>query len=873
MTAANSAHSQSNYCAQHISGGTGNRCFETLGEAEAFLRTEPNPAIGLQLLEPSGTTPLLGNRIQINYSIRPRKYESFFGDWYFAYNYAGGPTANCGARVPLSSTVAYGCADEVAVAADLLSVYPYYGLNIAGWTGAYGPMPPSSWTPIGIDAATGRSYVRVDYPVRRVLNIANGSVSYGSEPINRFDFFSCPRFLVGIAPQPGWSLWPVVCGGLPSANITTSSGQYGSCTRDGNPCIAATGNKEYRETDFEWEGLPFRRAYNSIRDLPLLSGMGNNWAHSYSDRLIMRSGLSSNMLWIRSDGYFELMYEAAPNVFTSKNELGVMMFREPDATAVAQGRWRLTQPGGRTMWFNEAGRLIRIVDGSKTILLDYCAPADLAIGNCLSAESLVRATSSTGRQLEFEYDIVNISTGSQTGDVFQAVMMTRIRANGFLIAQYGYDAQGRQVASNFGNATLLQGRKYVYAEAANLCVDGAGAAISGCNPAHFSYHLTGVIDEASARHAIYTYGAAGRVTRSEHAGGAGRVSLTYQPGGSVDVTLPLGTRKSYGFVGSYFRKPSSTVLSAPSSGNVLSTTSRTFPDTRMTSETSSTGSRTNYVYDSFHETSRTRGLNAAGATQPETQTIETDWHADLNVPIEQRTYSPANTLVARSTWTYNARGQVLASTEHDPTSSAKRTTTTTYCEDADVTAGRCPIVGLVTSVNGPRTDIDDITTYEYYSGTSFVSTDPDAGGHTTGDLMRMTDPTGRITSFGLYNRLGQVMEATDPNGVVTAYTYDARQRLTSTSVGGQTTNQEYWPTGLLKKVTQPDGVSFVQYTYDDAHRLRVVQDNLGNSITYTLDNMGNRRAEDVVDPGNALRRQLTRNIDALGRVEQVTGRQ
>jgi YD repeat-containing protein len=74
-------------------------------------------------------------------------------------------------------------------------------------------------------------------------------------------------------------------------------------------------------------------------------------------------------------------------------------------------------------------------------------------------------------------------------------------------------------------------------------------------------------------------------------------------------------------------------------------------------------------------------------------------------------------------------------------------------------------------------------------------------------------------------------------------------------------------------VTQPDGVSFVQYGYDDAHRLTTVSDNLGNSITYTLDNLGNRTAEEVKDPGNALRRQLTRSIDALGRVQQITGRQ
>ena len=91
-------------------------------------------------------------------------------------------------------------------------------------------------------------------------------------------------------------------------------------------------------------------------------------------------------------------------------------------------------------------------------------------------------------------------------------------------------------------------------------------------------------------------------------------------------------------------------------------------------------------------------------------------------------------------------------------------------------------------------------------------------------------------------------------------------------MAGHTTAYEYWPTGLLKKVTRADG-SYLSYGYDDAHRLTSASDNLGNSVAYTLDNLGNRISEDVKDPGNALRRQLTRGIDALGRVQQTTGGQ
>ena len=76
----------------------------------------------------------------------------------------------------------------------------------------------------------------------------------------------------------------------------------------------------------------------------------------------------------------------------------------------------------------------------------------------------------------------------------------------------------------------------------------------------------------------------------------------------------------------------------------------------------------------------------------------------------------------------------------------------------------------------------------------------------------------------------------------------------------------------LKKVTLPDG-SFIGYDYDDAHRLRAVYDNNGNRTDYELDNAGNRIGEKTKDPGNNLKRQLTKSIDALGRVQQATGRE
>jgi RHS repeat-associated protein len=78
--------------------------------------------------------------------------------------------------------------------------------------------------------------------------------------------------------------------------------------------------------------------------------------------------------------------------------------------------------------------------------------------------------------------------------------------------------------------------------------------------------------------------------------------------------------------------------------------------------------------------------------------------------------------------------------------------------------------------------------------------------------------------------------------------------------------------GQLTRVTLPDG-SFLTYTYDPAHRLTGIADNLGNRIAYTLDLMGNRTKEEVFDPGNVLAQTRNRVYSNINRLSQEIGAQ
>ncbi|TWQ85745.1 RHS repeat protein, partial [Xanthomonas vasicola] len=88
----------------------------------------------------------------------------------------------------------------------------------------------------------------------------------------------------------------------------------------------------------------------------------------------------------------------------------------------------------------------------------------------------------------------------------------------------------------------------------------------------------------------------------------------------------------------------------------------------------------------------------------------------------------------------------------------------------------------------------------------------------------------------------------------------------SSEADDRITRIDYWPTGLVKQVTQPDG-AFTAFTYDAAHRLTDITDNAGNAVHYTLDNAGNRIKEDTTDASGTLKRTLSRVYNQLGQLK------
>jgi len=436
---------------------------------------------------------------------------------------------------------------------------------------------------------------------------------------------------------------------------------------------------------------------------------------------------------------------------------------------------------------------------------------------------LINVTDSvTGQQLNFTYD--SLGRMSTMTDPAGAVYT------------YGYDEAssivlpGNRLPGNLTSVTFPDQTKriYWYNEQDKTSQTNLPAA------------LTGISDEAGVRYGTYRYDSQGRAVATEHAGQTQKAVLTYNVNGTTtvaDYTDGTGAptvNRVYTFQDSNGVRRNTAMSRAGASCGSAALSTAYDANGNVSSRVDFAGFMTSYAYDLSRnlETSRTE---AFGTTKARTTT--TQWHAAFSLPTQ------VDAPGLRTTFTYDGNGNLLTKTTLETATGASRTSVFTYNS-----------IGQLLTADGPRTDVSDVTTFTYYHCTS---------GYLCGQVETITNALGQTTRFNSYNAHGQPLTITDPNGVVTTLTYDLRQRLTSRTVGTETSTFEYWPTGLLSKATLSDGSS-INYGYDAAHRLVSIADGEGNRIDYTLDAAGNRIKEDVYDLSGALARTRSQVFDALG---------
>jgi len=503
--------------------------------------------------------------------------------------------------------------------------------------------------------------------------------------------------------------------------------------------------------------------------------------------------------------------------------------------------------------YDTIGTLLAVTDQTgQGITLTY-STASTPSSVAPWAGLLLTVTDLQGRQLNFTYD--------SSGYVAQVSL-----PDGGTLA-YAYDT----LVGNLLSVKYPDGktRQYVYNESS---LTGGTTLLNS---------VTGIVDEAGTRYENTTYDSDGRATSSAFVGNVGTTKITYNTNGTSTVTYPLGHTANFGFTAASGLIRIGTVDQPCGPDCSQPWTKRTYDSNDFpASVTDFNGVTSQSIYDSYNQLDQT--VDAAGTANQ--RTTNTTWNNTLRVPLTRVVLDNNGHTVASTAWVYNSTGQTLARCEIDSTVSAAtgytcsntgripagvRRWTYTYCTVVDTT--QCPLIGLLLTATGPRTDLTQTTTYSYYL------TDSATSHH--GDLKSVTDALGHTSTVASYDGAGRIARRIDPNGVITDYGYNPRGWLVTRIVRANsngtpssndaTTTIAYTAYGAVASVIDPDNVT-TSYAYDTAHRLTKITDGLGNYVQYTLDASANRTKEQVYTASGTLTCTLSRTFNALGQLTGVT---
>jgi RHS repeat-associated protein len=602
----------------------------------------------------------------------------------------------------------------------------------------------------------------------------------------------------------------------------------------GNPINISTGNKFEDEVDYGVPGtfaLSFHRYYNSA-SFGGDTTVGLKWTHTFSRSLTFVSSVEVKLF--RDDGEVRFFYECGMLWCATSDETGTLN-ETTDSSGNVLG-WQYTDENAVNEIYDGGGRFVSETNSSGiSHILAYDGNGRLST-----------ITDSFNRKLTLTYNNAN--------------QIAQLQAPDGGLNVYAYDTSG-----NFSSVTYPDKnvRTYFYNETADVQTGG------GPNL------LTGIQDEAGQRFATYQYDSQSRGTTSEHAAGANIIQVTYNADGSSTVLDASGNSRKYGFQTVQNVNHMDTV-NGPACANCGINASYTYNSAGdLTSTVDFNGNTTNHSINASHlEETRVDGYGTAVQ-----RTAQTSWNNALRVPLTHTVSDVNNTAVSGTSWVYNSRGQPLAKCEIDPTvaytcantgtvPAGVRRWIYTYCTTVNST--QCPIVGLLLTSTGPRTDLTQTTTYSYYTTSSATNCGtPGAACYQAGDLKTVKDALGHVTTIASYDGAGRITRTTDANGVKTDSTYSPRGWLLTHIVGGATTTLTYTAYGAVQTVKDPDGY-VTTYGYDTAHRLTDITDAVGNNLHYTLDAAGNKTAEQIFNSSKVAVRSLARSFNTLGQLTAIT---
>jgi RHS repeat-associated protein len=568
---------------------------------------------------------------------------------------------------------------------------------------------------------------------------------------------------------------------------------HGVC-KAGNPVSLTTGNKYEVAVDFTGTGnlpLSIQRYYNSLgANNPLYKGVfGQGWSSNLSERIIAvdLSDPNNRQVLIENGTGFRLKLTST-NGGPWMHENGKI---EPFMQEESSGMWLWTNDGVQKSFLRD-GELFQIRHPTGETLTFQYDPAETFASGAMRPKAIVH---SSGPQLTLEWD---------TSD-----RIKKITDPAGLQYVYTYDSLGNLKSVTYPIAGGLTGSityKYEYPGSPQN-----KNALSGI-----------VYSPDSVEYANFLYGADGRATRSEHTGGADGVTITYTSDSATQLqrktTNAFGKETTYTFelIAGRMRVKS---VNGLAHGTCLAANMSYTYDSRgfYDKVTDWEGNVTDYNYNQYGQlTSVTTGFGTSSA-----RTVTFQYHPVFDKP------TLIDTPLLETAIVYDdVSGLIKSITQKNTASYGIPNQIRKWTFGYEFHPG-----GIVKkiSINGPRTDVTDITDYSY-----------DTGGRLT-SISYANAPILTVT-FSNFDPYGRPRRITYPSGVIRDLTYHPNGSVLTVTDHVDGTERKtaftYYPNGDLQSARYADG-STLDYSYnarrlaaivDDANRRRLFQYDLGSNL-------------------------------------------
>jgi RHS repeat-associated protein len=572
------------------------------------------------------------------------------------------------------------------------------------------------------------------------------------------------------------------------------------------------------------------------------SPVGFGWALNYDRRIYT---YPDGSVTLRKECGWKKRYTLSGGSFiTPLGETGTLVKN-------ADNSYTFTYNSGDKDLYDSQGRLIGMVDPiGNSVAITYELDTRSALWGLLPTN----IDQSNALIVAYDYRLSRIEEKDSSGALTNHWVLFHYDTTTGRLTDI-VDNAGRTVTfghDNIGNLTSVTGPAgnmvYGYIDAANK-------------------HKITSIDEGQGIYAN-TYDAQGRVLQQTH--GTGSIAFEYQ---------------------SPYKKTKITTTVKDGAGNVLNTQTRTteFDTNGQVAKTTDTyGNVMNYTRNSSMYVTREEHWENTGTVSSPTLTFRraNEYTYDDKGNMLTKTLAQGSPAAITTTYTYHptfnrvatetvasvvntSQNRVRTNSYNPATGRLETVTETGYLGNGApytyVTTYAYNANGRLQSIDGPRTDVPDVTTYTYDPVTAYLTS--------------ITQPLVGTTTYSNHDAHGNPRTVRDPNENSTLYTYDDSGNVLTVKAPGDANPTQYFYVintcpdcsggqSRLDHVILPEGQR-IDLGYDNQGNLGMIKDSSSNTINYASDSEGNRLSTQIKDSAGTLQRSVSYQYDQKNRLTSV----